>query len=389
MTVSPHAWMGYHRANGTVGVRNELLVLSVAGLTGPCARRVAAALPLAKCVTMPFGGGLLGSDRQLHIESLIGFGANPNVGAVLLIGSDIPKVQLIAQRIKATGKPVAAVCLDDCDHDVLTLTHRALRAGAELLLEISRNRRQPAPVSALSVGLECGRSDPSSGLVANPLIGAVTDRLIGQGATAMFGESLEWLGAEHWLAARAVSPDVALAVTEAVARRARLAAAQGEDLLGNNPGPTNIAAGLSTIEEKSLGAVAKSGSAPIQGLLRMAERPGKPGLYAMDGSAYSPESVSGFVAAGAQLVLFSTGVGNSYVSLLAPTLKICANPQAAAVLRNQLDFDASTVFTGLKPLQTAADQLLNLVLEVASGTLTWGEILNEGDEVVARLGEAL
>ena len=121
----------------------------------------------------------------------------------------------------------------------------------------------------------------------------------------------------------------------------------------------------------------------------MAERPSKPGLYAMDGSAYSPESVSGFVAAGAQLVLFSTGVGNSYVSLLAPTLKICANPQSAAALRNQLDFDASAVFTGLKPLQTAADQLLNLVLEVASGTLTWGEILNEGDEVVARLGEAL
>jgi altronate dehydratase large subunit len=382
-------WMGYHRADGAVGARNELLVLSVAGLTGPCARRVAAALPLAKCVTMPFGGGLLGADRQLHIESLIGFGANPNVGAVLLIGSDVPKVQLIAQRLKATGKPVAAVCLDDCDHDVLTLSHRALRAGADLLHEISRNRRQSAPVSALCVGLECGRSDPSSGLVANPLIGLLTDRLVALGATAIFGESMEWLGAEHWLAARAVSPTVAQALTSAAARRASLAQAQGEDLLGNNPGPTNIAAGLSTIEEKSLGAVAKSGTASIQGVLRMAERPSKPGLYAMDGSAYSPESVSGFVAAGAQLVLFSTGVGNSYVSLLAPTLKICANPQAAAVLRNQLDFDASAVFAGHSTLHNAAEALMLLLLEVASGTLTWGEILNEGDEVVSRLGEAL
>jgi len=382
-------WMGYHRADGAVGVRNDLLVLSVAGLTGPCARRVAAALPLAKCVTMPFGGGLLGADRQLHIESLIGFGANPNVGAVLLIGSDVPKVQLIAQRLKATGKPVAAVCLDDCDHDVLTLSHRALRAGADLLHEISRNRRQSAPVSALCVGLECGRSDPSSGLVANPLIGLLTDRLVALGATAIFGESMEWLGAEHWLAARAVSPTVAQALTSAAARRASLAQAQGEDLLGNNPGPTNIAAGLSTIEEKSLGAVAKSGTASIQGVLRMAERPSKPGLYAMDGSAYSPESVSGFVAAGAQLVLFSTGVGNSYVSLLAPTLKICANPQAAAVLRNQLDFDASAVFAGHSTLHNAAEALMLLLLEVASGTLTWGEILNEGDEVVSRLGEAL
>jgi len=387
--VSDPQWMGYHRADGAVGVRNDLLVLSVAGLTGPCARRVAAALPLAKCVTMPFGGGLLGADRQLHIESLIGFGANPNVGAVLLIGSDVPKVQLIAQRLKTTGKPVAAVCLDDCDHDVLTLSHRALRAGADLLHEISRNRRQSAPVSALCVGLECGRSDPSSGLVANPLIGRLTDRLVALGATAIFGESMEWLGAEHWLAARAVTPTVAQVLTSAVARRASLAQAQGEDLLGNNPGPTNIAAGLSTIEEKSLGAVAKSGTASIQGVLRMAERPSKPGLYAMDGSAYSPESVSGFVAAGAQLVLFSTGVGNSYVSLLAPTLKICANPQAAAVLRNQLDFDASAVFAGHSTLHNAAEALMLLLLEVASGTLTWGEILNEGDEVVSRLGEAL
>jgi altronate dehydratase large subunit len=387
--VSDPQWMGYHRADGAVGVRNDLLVLSVAGLTGPCARRVAAALPLAKCVTMPFGGGLLGADRQLHIESLIGFGANPNVGAVLLIGSDVPKVQLIAQRLKTTGKPVAAVCLDDCDHDVLTLSHRALRAGADLLHEISRNRRQSAPVSALCVGLECGRSDPSSGLVANPLMGRLTDRLVALGATAIFGESMEWLGAEHWLAARAVTPTVAQALTSAVARRASLAQAQGEDLLGNNPGPTNIAAGLSTIEEKSLGAVAKSGTASIQGVLRMAERPSKPGLYAMDGSAYSPESVSGFVAAGAQLVLFSTGVGNSYVSLLAPTLKICANPQAAAVLRNQLDFDASAVFAGHSTLHNAAEALMLLLLEVASGTLTWGEILNEGDEVVSRLGEAL
>jgi altronate dehydratase large subunit len=213
-------WMGYHRADGAVGVRNDLLVLSVAGLTGPCARRVAAALPMAKCVTMPFGGGLLGADHSLHIESLIGFGANPNVGAVLLIGSDVPKIQLIAQRIKATGKPVAKVCLDDCDHDVLTLSHRALRAGADLLHEISRNRRQSAPVSALCVGLECGRSDPSSGLVANPLIGRVTDRLVALGATAIFGESMEWLGAEHWLAARAVSPTVAQALTSAAARRA-------------------------------------------------------------------------------------------------------------------------------------------------------------------------
>ena len=382
-------WQGYHRADGSVGVRNDLLVLSIAGLTGPTARRVAAALPGSKCVTMPFGGGLIGEDAQAHLRSLIGFGLNPNVGAVLLIGSDTPKLQQISQAIAASKKPFAALCLDDCEHDALTLTDRAIRAGAQLRLEISRLRRQSAALSDLCVGLECGRSDPSSGMVANPLIGQVADRLEQAGAQVIFGETLEWLGAEHLLAQRASSAQVAQKLVAAVERREQLARSKGQDLLGNNPGPTNIAAGLSTIEEKSLGAIAKSGSAPIRGILALAQRPSGPGLYAMDASAYSPESLSGFVSAGAQMLLFSTGVGNSYVSLLAPTLKISANPRAARTLIQQLDFDASAVFEGRMSASNAADQLMHRLVDVASGTLTWGEVLGEGDEVVARLGEAL
>lgn len=382
-------WQGYHRADGSVGVRNDLLVLSIAGLTGPTARRVAAALPGSKCVTMPFGGGLIGEDAQAHLRSLIGFGLNPNVGAVLLIGSDTPKLQQISQAIAASKKPFAALCLDDCEHDALTLTDRAIRAGAQLRLEISRLRRQSAALSDLCVGLECGRSDPSSGMVANPLIGQVADRLEQAGAQVIFGETLEWLGAEHLLAQRASSNQVAQKLVAAVERREQLARSKGQDLLGNNPGPTNIAAGLSTIEEKSLGAIAKSGSAPIRGILALAQRPSGPGLYAMDASAYSPESLSGFVSAGAQMLLFSTGVGNSYVSLLAPTLKISANPRAARTLMQQLDFDASAVFEGRMSASNAADQLMHRLVDVASGTLTWGEVLGEGDEVVARLGEAL
>lgn len=382
-------WQGYHRADGSVGVRNDLLVLSIAGLTGPTARRVAAALPGSKCVTMPFGGGLIGEDAKAHLRSLIGFGLNPNVGAVLLIGSDTPKLQQISQAIAASKKPFAALCLDDCEHDALTLTDRAIRAGAQLRLEISRLRRQSAALSDLCVGLECGRSDPSSGMVANPLIGQVADRLEQAGAQVIFGETLEWLGAEHLLAQRASSTQVAQKLVAAVERREQLARSKGQDLLGNNPGPTNIAAGLSTIEEKSLGAIAKSGSAPIRGILALAQRPSGPGLFAMDASAYSPESLSGFVSAGAQMLLFSTGVGNSYVSLLAPTLKISANPRAARTLIQQLDFDASAVFEGRMSASNAADQLMHRLVDVASGTLTWGEVLGEGDEVVARLGEAL
>lgn len=380
---------GYPRPDGSVGTRNYLLVLSIAGLTGPAARRVARALPGARLVSMPYGGGLLGQDQAVHLRSLAGFGRNPNVGGVLLIGSDPPKLRALADEIGASGKPVEAVCLDDCGHDVLTLSDRALRAGARLRRQISRQRRQPAPLAKLFVGMECGRSDPSSGIVANPLIGSLADTLVGLGGSAVFGETLEWMGAEHLLAQRGATPAVSDAIIQAVLRREQIATRQGVDLLGNNPGPTNIAAGLSSIEEKSLGAIAKSGSAPIQGVLGIGEAPPAPGLYAMDAPAYSPESLSGFVASGAQLVLFSTGVGNSYVSTLAPTIKISANPVACATLAEQLDFDASAVFTGRQTLAQASAALLDVVVEIASGTLTWGEVLDEGDEVVSRLGEAL
>jgi altronate dehydratase large subunit len=338
---------------------------------------------------MPYGGGLIGEDLAVHLRVLAGFGRNPNVGGVLLIGSDPPKVAALAAEIGAKGKPVAAICLDDCGHDVLTLTDRSLRAGARLHKEISRQRRQPVSLSKLFVGMECGRSDPSSGMVANPLIGSFVDALIQLGGRAVFGETLEWLGAEHLLARRAATVAVSDALVQAVLRRESVATRQGLDLLGNNPGPTNIAAGLSTIEEKSLGSIAKSGSSEIMGVLGIGETPGAPGLYAMDAPAYSPESLSGFVASGAQMLLFSTGVGNSYVSTLAPTIKISANPEATGKLAEQLDFDASAVFVGEQSLDQASAALLDLVVDIASGTLTWGEILDEGDEVVSRMGEAL
>lgn len=387
--MSESHFLGYARAHGRAGVRNHLLVLSVAGLTGPAARRVAQALPGARLVSMPYGGGLIGADQALHLRTLSGLACHPNVGAVVLIGSDPPKLRTLAQAIAARGTPLASICLDDCDHDILSLSDRAIRAGAALHLALSRQRRVPLPLAQLFIGLECGRSDPSSGLAANPLIGRLTDSVVAHGGSAVFGETLEWLGAEHLLARRAATPAVADALRQAVLRRERLAADQGVDLLGNNPGPTNIAAGLSTIEEKSLGAITKSGSGPIAGVLGYGEAPAGPGLYAMDAPAYAPESLTGFVAAGVQLVLFSTGVGNSYVSQLAPTIKLSANPVAAQRLREQLDFDASAVFRGACTPDDAARDLLAHLLDIASGSLTWGEVLGEGDEVVSRVGEAL
>lgn len=383
------AFLGYRRENGTVGVRNHVLVLSVTGLTGPTARRIGRSIRDAVVVTTPYGSGLLGEDGVAHRRALAGMVAHPNVGGVLVVGADPPKVDDVAHAASSAGRPVTALRLDDCDHDALTLTDRGVRAAAELAREVSRSRREPAALGALCLGLECGRSDPSSGLVANPLVGLIADRIADAGGRAIIGETTEWLGAEERLAKRAATPAIATAIRAAAGRREAMAIEAGIDFVGTNPGATNIAAGLSSIEEKSLGAIAKSGSRPVQGLLAYAEAPPEPGVFVMDAPSYAPESLTGFTAAGAQLNLFTTGVGNSFVSGLAPTLKLSANPETCARLRQQLDFDASAVFTGAEPLEAAAERLMATVVEIASGTRTWGEILNEGEEVISRFGPAL
>jgi len=382
-------FLGYHRGDGRVGVRNHLLVLSFGGLTGPTARRIGAAIAGAVVVALPYGVGLIGRDLHVHRAALLSFATHPNVGGVLVIGDNPQAIPEILAALEGADKPHATLSMDDCGHDALTLTDRGLRAGAALARDISRLRRAPAPLSALTIGLECGRSDPSSGLVANPLLGLVTDRLVDAGGTALIGETMEWLGAEHLLACRARSPEVAAAIRESVLQRERQAVAAGIDLTGSNPSPTNVKAGLSSIEEKSLGNIAKSGSRPIEGLIAYGEGPPKPGLWTMDASASAPKSVTGFVVAGAQIVLFTTGVGNSYVSALAPTIKVSANPTTCALLGQQLDFDASAAFLGQESLDEAANALQERMIEIASGLATWGEVLKEGDEVLSRFGPAL
>jgi altronate dehydratase large subunit len=380
---------GFARQDGRAGVRNHLLVLSATGLTGPIARRIAAQVHGAVAVCVPFDTGLLGADRDAQDRALAGFVTHPNVGGVVIVGGNPPKVAALAERAAASGRRVQAFTLDDSDHDAFALTARGVRAAAGIAHALSRDARTAQPISSLLVGLECGRSDPSSGLVSNPLLGLIADALVDAGASAVIGETTEWLGAEHLLAARGTTPAVADAIRAAALGRERMAVEAGVDLLGNNPGPTNIAAGLSTIEEKSLGNIAKSGQRPIQAVLDYGEAPALSGLHVMDAPAYAPESLTGFTVAGAQLHLFTTGVGNSFVSALSPTLKVTANPETAARLSEQIDVDASAAFHGAESLDAAAGRLADELLAVAAGALTRGEVFGEGDEVVSRFGAAL
>ncbi len=383
------SFRGYPRADGGAGVRNRLLVLSVNGLVAAASRRAVRAVAGALLVATPYGRGQIGADKAAHASQLVGLGRNPNAGAVLVIGADRVTVDRIAGAIAESGKPVDSVALDDVHEDALALSEAAIRKGARLARAISGLRRERLPAARIALGVECGHSDATSGLAANPVAGRTVDRLVDAGGTAMFGETLEWLGAEQALAARAATPEIGRAIVAAVARREAEVVAQGVDLTGNNPGAENIRGGLSTIEEKSLGAIAKGGSRVVQGVLALAERPAGAGLWVMDAPGFSPESLTGFAAAGAALMLFTTGAGNSYVDALAPTIKISGHPGTAARLPEQIDFDAAGVLEGREALDEAGERLWRLVLDVASGTRTWGEILDEGDETFVRTGASI
>ena len=382
---SDYVITGYRRADGRLGLRNYTLILGINGLAARAAQRIAATIAGAVCAVTFAGRGMVEPDLSLHIDQLVGLACNPNVGATLVVGVDQATADQVRARIAAAGNAVDAVTFAEAGEDVLRVLDLGVRRAGLLALRASLVSRTEGAASDLVVGIECGHSDSSSGMAANPVVGAAIDQLIDLGATVILGETIEWLGAEHLLSRRARTPEVAAAILEAVARREQQARGSGQSLTGNNPGEENIRGGLSTIEEKSLGAIVKSGTRPIESLLKVAERPSGTGLHAMDGPSFSPESLTGFAAAGAQVMLFTTGPGNSFASAIAPTLKVTSQPDTAARLEHQIDFDASAAFLGTQSKEDTGAQLVNALLAVCRGKLTWGEVLGEGLEVPTRL----
>lgn len=382
-------FQGYLRPDGRVGVRNHTLILGINGLALRASERIARNLPGSLLVATSAGRGQIEPDLGLHLDQLAGLGRNPNIGAVLVVGVDQALSDDVAARIAFSGKPVASVSFAECGEDALAVSDLGLRRATELSRAASRARRAPFDPAALVVAVECGHSDATSGLASNPVVGAAVDRLVAGGATVIVGETVEWLGAEHLLARRAANADVAARIQAAVAGREEIAITSGRSLTGNNPGEENIKGGLSTIEEKSLGAIVKSGTGMIAGVLGVAEAPPRPGLYLMDGPSFSPDSMTGFAAAGATIMLFTTGPGNSFASAIAPTLKISAHPETVQRLPVQIDFDASPILAGVETLAAGSERLIEAILDVADGTLTLGEIVGEGLEVPTRIRGSL
>jgi len=376
----------YARPDGSGGVRNHVLVLPASACATRVCQQIVQRVPGAVTLDNHAGCGQSGKDLAQTLRTLSGFGLNANVAAVMVVGLGCEALQIdeITTALAGSGKPVAALVIQDRG------TTRTIEKGEALCRKMvgdaARLTRTPTSLRSLTVGLQCGGSDATSGLVANPVLGMVSDRLVAAGATVMFAETPECIGAETVLMERATDPAVASRIEAVVGRFEERLRATGEDFLGSQPGPGNIAGGITTIEEKSLGCVRKAGVSPISGVLEYAERPPASGLYLMDTPGLDNESVTGEVAGGCQIIVFTTGRGSALGCPIAPVVKVTANGRTFERMRDDIDVGLGEVVEGADSMESAAQRLWCELLLVAEGKLTRSEQHGFDEFAIWRIG---
>ena len=379
---------GFRRADGRVGVRNTVAILSAMDNTNPSADRIASMVSGTTVLATPFGRGQIGADFEVTLRTLAGLGAHPNVAGVLVLSLSLASGREIAERIRATGKPVEVLGLQEIG-SAMALTMEGVRIAARMVLAASELEREACPMSELTVGVECGGSDTTSGLASNPAVGRFSDRLVDAGGTIVLSEPAEFMGAEHILAARAVKPEDAERIRKMVLWFEEEAARNGVDMRGTNPTPDNIEGGLTTLEEKSLGAIAKGGTRPIVEVIDYSSNAKERGLVVMDTPSAACESMTGLAAGGAQIIIFSTGRGNAIGAPIAPTIKVTGNPNTAELMGENIDVDVSSILTTGASLDDAGEQVWQRVARVATGALTSCEVLHEEQLSVSRFGPSV
>ncbi len=366
---------GYRRKNGQIGVRNYIAVIPIS----------VTASPIAKHVSQRVGDPVRATPHQMRSEqpttarkqtkrTLVGTGRNPNVGAALVVGlgNEDLSVDTVADAISTSGKPVETLTISEVG-GTQNAVNRGVEIAESLVSEIDDARQESADTSELIFGVECGGSDATSGLAANPSVGHACDLLIEDGGTACFSETPEFIGAEHILADRCIDDDLRDYLLERVRMRENKATLMGVDMRGAQPTPGNQAGGLTTIEEKSLGAISKGGTKPIQGMVEYAEQlPTGGGLVLMDTPGYDIESVVGKAAGGAQVVAFTTGRGSTTGNPIAPVMKVAGNPKTWSKMASNMDVNASTVLSG-ESIQTVGKRIYEKLVAVADGSQTEAE----------------
>jgi altronate hydrolase len=388
-------FQGYRRPNGQVGTRNTIAVISSVSCSAHVTRAIARHFTPERLAAYPNVDGVMAVTHQsgcsfvlggpvhsLLQRTLAGIARHPNVAASLFIGlgCEVNQIEdlLETQGLRSAGEggPLSLVIQD------LGGTRKTVQSGIAaiegLLPQVNAIERSRQPISELKLALQCGGSDGWSGVTANPLVGRVSDALVRQGGTVVLGETPEIYGAEHLLTRRAISPQVGQKLVEKIRWWEAHTRKHGAEI-DNNPSPGNIAGGLTTIYEKSLGAIAKGGSTPLTGVYEYAEPVTARGFTVMDSPGNDLVSVTGQMAGGCNLVLFTTGRGSVVGFKPAPCIKIATNPTLYRRLPDDMDFNAGRLLEG-EEMDDLAAELLDLVIDVASGQLSKSEELGFGDD---------
>lgn len=376
------SFQGYKRADGRTGVRNLIVVMPGVLCADVAARKIAAATGAAY-LHNPHGCGQTGADNARTLHILSGLLANPNVFGALIIGLGCEFLgeeqyrTAIAQ--KSPGKPIHYLCIQS-EGGITATVEKGVRVISKLMPEALKCKRTQCDASELILGLECGGSDPTSGVSANVVLGEVSDRIADMGGTAVISETAEAIGAEHILLDRGATPEIGKAIYNCIRDKDAAFTALGENIRVRNPSPGNIKAGISTLEEKSLGCINKSGTRPFTALVGYGDLIKTRGAVFMDTTAFDAASVTAKIAGGCQVVAFTTGLGNPIGNAIAPVIKITGNSDTYIKLSDMLDFDSSDTLTGNKTIAGCADELLDLILRVCSGEPVKAE-LNGADVI--------
>ena len=375
---------GYKRADGRWGFRNHVLIMPLHQMLSATARQIEAESNGAVAISHDWSQ-VIEKDHQRIIHSLAGNATNPNLYATIFLSLGTPIEDEVINRAKSYGPTKLIEISLTQAKSIDNLKQLAITQANELVAQAKGEKRVAAPISAIVLGLECGGSDAYSGITANPALGVASDKLVEQGATSILGETMEILGAEHLLAARAVSKEVGQQIIDVVARYEKSINYEGIDIRGAQPSRGNIEGGLSTLEEKSLGAAKKAGNAQFTGVLEYAIAPKKAGLYFMDTPGHDIEQLTGFGAAGVNITVFTTGRGTPTGSAVMPTIKVATNSQMATSIPDIIDLNSGTIADGTQSLEENGQLIYQLILDVANGQLTKAELGGHHEFNLSRL----
>ena len=387
------SFMGYRRANGKVGTRNYIGILTSVNCSATAARMIASAFGPAELAAYPnvdgvvafvhgTGCGMAGQGEGFEALQRVmwGYAKNPNHGGIVMVGlgCEMNQIDWLLDAYGLARGPLFQTMNIQDSAGLAATVEQGIAMVKEMLPEVNKSQREPCPASELTVALQCGGSDALSGITANPALGYAVDLLVAQGGTAVLAETPEIYGAEHLLTKRAASQEVGEKLISLIQWWEDYTA-RNKGSMDNNPSPGNKKGGLTTILEKSLGASAKGGTTPLTGVYKYAEPVIARGFTFMDSPGYDPASVTGQIASGCNLVTFTTGRGSAFGSKPSPCIKIATNTAMYEKLKPDMDINAGAMLTEGRTLEEMGEEIYQMLLDVASGQPSKSEAQGLGD----------